>query len=867
MKPKKNFARFVSNRFCSVAIICASVTLMNSCTKYDLDEYLPEGWGSSIYNKLEDEGNYTNTIRLIQDLNQKEVLSKTGSKTLFVADDEAYQRFYANNPWGVKCYEDLSTSQKKLLLYGSMVNNSYQISSLSSIGSTSGSAGIVEGQCVRRVTASTVYDSVAIVKVEDLPNMRPVDLKNNNCWAKFSNRKSVALMKDMTTQPMVHFIEDFLNNNNITNSDIDFLLNNKISRQAGDAVINGVIVEDQNIKCSNGFIHKMKDVILPQSNMADLITGYSKTSEFGKMMDRFAAPYYIGKEATDNYNTYCHPDGKGVVDSVFQKRYFSEQNERANNADDDGKIHQELLRYDPGWNGYYIDKRSGESDNQALTRDMGFILAPSNKALEEYWTTGAGKILIDQYQTVENIPNSVIKELVNNNLQTSFRLKGVESKFGSILNDANDPMDVKSEKVDTVLMGCNGVVYVLNTVYSPTSFVSVKYPTVVNKNMRIMDWAIEKNQYTVYLNSLNAYYSFFIPSNNALLKYLNPASYGKKQQEVYAFHYDETLSNPVWATIYTYDPELKQLGDSIGEQRDQSLLADILKDVLDNCIVVNKKVEDGNEYFITKAGTAIRIKNAQAGKSGMTVEGSYQVNDSQEPLYVTDIYDQSPDATTGKQGNGMCYILEDCPILTTQKSVLDVMAEHEEMYEMYKLIIGCGLYEEERNNQTSPGKMNMSTFNSYNYTVYVPTNEAIQNLYNSKQLPTLEQIEEEREAGETERATADSTKLVNFVRYHFQDNSMFIGSEPKTIEKYETACINSTTGKFERIYVTLTDDNITIQNDLSDSNPVHILKTSGLYNLQAREYFLNTNSVETATKVATSSSAVIHMIDKPLLYK
>ena len=109
-------------------------------------------------------------------------------------------------------------------------------------------------------------------------------------------------------------------------------------------------------------------------------------------------------------------------------------------------------------------------------------------------------------------------------------------------------------------------------------------------------------------------------------------------------------------------------------------------------------------------------------------------------------------------------------------------------------------------------------------------------------------------------------QIIDFVRYHIQDNAMYIGANPIDREKYETACIGSN-GKFERIYVTLDNDNITIQTSADDNDPAHVVKKDGLYNLQAREYFLNSAKNEEATRATTSSSAVIHMIDKPLIKK
>ena len=60
---------------------------------YDLDERTPDGWGASIYSWLDEQGNYTNTVQMIDELGYRDVLAKTGSKTLFVADDEAYAAF------------------------------------------------------------------------------------------------------------------------------------------------------------------------------------------------------------------------------------------------------------------------------------------------------------------------------------------------------------------------------------------------------------------------------------------------------------------------------------------------------------------------------------------------------------------------------------------------------------------------------------------------------------------------------------------------------------------------------------------------------------------------------------------------------
>ena len=122
----------MENRFCrigkhllGVACLLSTCGVTYSCSDdYDLDETTPSFLGKSIYDELKSrtDRKFTTVIRLIDDLDYKDVLSKTGSKTLFVADDDAYAQFFENNSWGVKNYDQLSTNQKRILLNGSMLN-------------------------------------------------------------------------------------------------------------------------------------------------------------------------------------------------------------------------------------------------------------------------------------------------------------------------------------------------------------------------------------------------------------------------------------------------------------------------------------------------------------------------------------------------------------------------------------------------------------------------------------------------------------------------------------------------------------------------------------------------------------------------
>ena len=841
MKSKLNRHLSLSKRV-GMAMIAAGG--LSACEGYDLAKEEPSWLGASIYDYLKDEGNYTNLVRMIDDLGYKEVLAKTGSKTLFVADDDAFNRFYQNNTWGVRSYEGLTLAQKKLLLYGSMINNSCQVAYLSS------SEGPIEGDCMRRLTATSEYDSVSVIL--------PIQMPDNPYWARYKESgEGIVCMTDITAPPMIHFIESFLNNRLITNADCNFLFNYQTERQPGDANVNGVMMVEQNIKCSNGFVHKMGEVMTPLPNMAELINQKPNTQGYAKLLNRYCAPYYAGDEATREYNRLYNAN----IDSLFERRYFSERSQNGQPLDltpDEGPVNG-LLKFDPGWNQFYSTTTSSTSVNVALQENMGVMLVPSDAALERYWNEGAGKVLKDYYGSWENVPDKVISKMINVNMLNSFT-NSVPSKFNTVLNDANDELGLTTEFVDSVYMACNGAVYLTNKVFNPVAYISVTFPALINETMNILYWAVEQLGFDVYLNSQNTYYSLFIPNNKALLEYIDPCSYGKTSTQLFRFHYKasaQTESQKVWASIWNYDTETGVVGDSIGEAS-YNQITNRLEDILNTHIVIGD-VENGNTFFQTKGGSMVKVANAGAGASGMSVQGGYQLENAKD-VRVVGIYDES------YEGNGKTYIIEEEPIMTARKSVFDILSEHEE-FSAFKELLQSSPYLETKHvigtDEHGCPSENISLFNTYRYTIYVPTNEAIANLQASGKLPTWEQVEQEQDE---ELKDSLQTEIENFIKYHIQDNAYYIGQGSESGE-FETSAYKVTDGNlsYYKLNTKIDNDGITITD--GKGNTRRVVKTEGLYNIMAREYQYDASDAARANNLYTSSFAVVHQIDGALQYK
>lgn len=828
---------------------------MSSCQDaYDLDDKLPPNFGETLMDYLED-NNFENYSRLVKDLGYEEALRGKTLKTLFAANDEAFDRFYANNIWGVRSYEDLSAAQKKMLLYSSMLDNSLQLMNMSS---TTGKNGVTEGNCMRRATSLSVYDSVPVIRPEQMPN-------NSVAWDYYrKNNKTIVCMKDMSVPSMMFLIEKFLSNNKITNQDVNFLFNNAIDRQPGDAYVNGIKVTNGNQRSANGFVHQVADVITPLPNMADLIAKKPQTQTYSRFLDRYSAPYYAGRDVTQNYNY----EYNSSADSVFMKKYYSDRstNGKANSTMPDGKAAPALLKFDPGWNAFFSDDPNDVTETVKMQQNMGVMLVPSDKALEEYWNEGTGKVLKDYYQVWDNVPDNVLAKLINNNMLNSW-VASVPSKFDEITNSTQDKMGITTADVDSVWLGCNGAVYLTNRVFSPTEYISVSFPALINETMSVFNWAIEQGQYGSYLNSLDSYYSLFIPTNDALLTYIDPVSYGDIQTKLYRFHYRKNVENEsqrVWASIWLYDLQTGVVGDSIGQVEGWDALQKRLVDILDNHIVVGN-IESGKEFYRTKNGGVVRVRCE--GGTPVAVQNTLQMEQGVE-VKITRIYDQS--AETNGEGNGKTYIVDESPLLTSPYSVCDQICEREDCSLFYELLHGSELFETARRGQTVGSKTgNIAAFNNYHYTVYIPTNASLQQAIDEGKIMTWDMISDMQESGTVppEGIAQYKADLNAFLRYHFQDNSLYIGMDYQNeggtsnfTRNYETAIMNEETQKFFTVKVQMQDDKIQVT-DLK-GNVRHVLsEKAGDYNIPAREYLYKNGTLY------TTSFAVIHMIDGPLFHK
>ena len=826
------------------SLLLSGSGMLQSCSTDELTGQ-PSWLGNSIYERLQDDGNYTYTLRLIDDLNQTSVLSQTGSKTLFVADDNAYNEFFKSNSWGVKRYEDLSAAQKKLLLNASMVNNAYLVELLSNVSGNPPS----EGECMRRATAISVYDSVARIYPNEMPNTQ--------YWAKYKDHQNgIVLLRDNSSKPMIHFLPAYMKLNKITSQDLSILTNGK-SSSVSDAWVNGKKIIERDIACKNGYIHKVDGVMTSSDNMAEIVHKHANMSTFCSLLDRFSAPYY-DEEATADYNRLYNNE-----DSVFVMRYFASTAARDRYASDgnlksdpNGSLVDAQLTFDPGWNQYMYTNTAGRD----LHYDAGAMLVPTNEALQTWWNND-GKPLQDMYGSWENVPLKVLVQLMNINMINTFT-ETVPSKFDYIVdNTTKVTLGVTPEHVDSCFMGCNGVVYLLNKVFSPAAYSSVSFPALINENtMNVIYWGIENLYFEPYLNSMDSYYSFFIPTNDAMLRYVDPCSYGSSLSILYEFYYDKDAKT-VKAHRYSYDINTQEIvpGPTLSDASSEQV-SNRLTDLLNSMIIVGN-VEDGHTYYKSKGGSPVRVSNA--GQEGrMTVSGGLQIETS-TPITIDRIYDQSAG------GNGKSYVMNTQMPLTSQRSTYAILRNTPEYSKFYKLLEGSKLLSSRLSSRYTCADYNINLFDAYNYTVYVPTNEAIEKLQADGYLPDwgdYDDLTAEQFGGDAtllkKAQNIVTNRITDFLRYHIQDNSVFISGQPLDAVKYETSKLNPVNSRFFSLTVTADDNNMRISDQLGNTR--NVVKDRGNYNIIGREYWKQ--GTGNNDLIYNASDVVVHQIDGALFY-
>jgi hypothetical protein len=597
---------------------------------------------------------------------------------------------------------------------------------------------------------------------------------------------------------------------------------------------------------------------------------------------------------------------------MYTKRYYSKRSYGSTNTTDVALTNDErgnlfangeaILKFDPGWNEYFPSGESAETD-------MGAMFVPNDAQMIEYFNNGGRKTLLEEYtkdshigqynvndlETLfmdsDQIPLSIFYSIIDHGMFDSF-VASVPSKMlkqretttqEQIFTEPDTKLAKEGGNIDTVLVTCNGALYIMNNVFTPSDFNCVATPAFIRSTNKIMRWAVYSDatlsspimnvNYYAYLKAMQSRFSFFMPNDEAMQYYYDPMSFTSRYPRVMRFLYTSgnfpfaTKSSKGVSVLANFDVTTGTIGRDLSTQTtNQQEVVNRMRQLLEhNTIVhengINAINTEEDEYYLSKNGMGIKVTRGQNGEGVIKAQGGFQLENEREGLahnHPGILYCNVLEKGDYKNG---CTFTLDAPLIPAARSVFSVISnikrgqkgeplEYNDetviasnpYYEFFRLcneanwdlIVKSGLVDENDKKydvSTSQGQTaltkavnkymtfidnnavdyNIQFFDNFNYSVFIPTNEAIREAV-ANGLPTWESIEEDfnnsldpateqlKSAEDSLRIRYKITYLTNFIRTHFADNTVFADKSDMNAEMF-TSSFNNETGLFVKSFI------------------------------------------------------------------
>lgn len=448
----------------SVVFVMMILFAFSACKKeYNTFYSRPDNLAKPIYQQLQERGNFTQLLALIDKAGYKETLSSAGYWTLFAPHDSAFKLFYTdNNLSGVSAIDD---KRARDIVTFCLVYNAYEQNRIADFQSNT---GWVENGAFRRRTANYtgVYDAT--------------NNQGQNIKAIASNRNNNGLIHfvdgDNNNKHIPIFEKGFMTAKGLTASDYQYFYPR--STFTGFNVAEAKVTQTD-IAAENGIIHVVDRVITALPSIDQYIGSNPKYSEFKKLLDRFMVSYVLNQPITQRFRII-----NNSTDNVFTKIYASNLAYSLNN--------ENFLKL---------------QDNDAQA-DAYSIFVPENDVLLRY----INEVLLQFYPSVEALPTSVLVDFINAHL---WRTAVWPSKFATTFNAVGEEarFNANADITDKRVLS-NGVFYGTNKVQQANVFSSVYGKAYLNPEYSIMTGLLNLDL-KFQITNIRQKYTLFLVRNAA----------------------------------------------------------------------------------------------------------------------------------------------------------------------------------------------------------------------------------------------------------------------------------------------------------------------------------------------------------------
>ncbi len=395
-------------------------------------------------------------------------------------------------------------------------------------------------------------------------------------------------------------------------------------------------------------------------------------------------------------------------------------------------------------------------------------------------------------------------------------------------------------------------------------------------------------------------FALFVPVDSGYT-FPRPISFSAQRPQVCSFKMTSSITNQITYTFYRYNSDTGEIGNRVFSETMSSLdiINELQQQLLQHTVLFERPedlaagIRSGNEYFKTLAGNYIRVYN-----DSMRVQGPYQM---ESEAAGRSTFNHCRIVESKQKQNGTLYKL-DAPLVPASVNTYDVLCadfqEDNPYWEFFKLcevdvdlisrvlqldtlsvkeansilnnyvIFDGGAIEK----RYPVGQAAVALFPNHEFTLYVPTNEAIRQAI-ADGLPTWESLADKYADAElTDEARAEAKKqveeLLNFVKYHFHFGSEVADKLPFAARNHNTPVVLRESLTTPKLTVS-SNGNGTLTVTDAMGNVRNVADTHK--NIFVREVWTSKSTVNainmTGISVMANSPGVIHQIDGVLRYK
>lgn len=477
----------------AIGLLLFTSMAMSSCS--DIDKYFetPDWISGSIYEELQDAGNYSIFLKGIDRAGLQPIVNGKSILTVMAPDDNA-MRQYIKDHYGKESIDEIPVDEVKKLIGFHILYYSFDKEKLTNFRPVEGDGATEED----KNTYAGLYYKFR-TRSQD-----PLSYKNEAT-------KDTAIYHFERMMPVFSY-RMFKTKNIDAKSNYEYFYpETGWKDDAGFNVGNAGVTEYADI-AKNGYIYKVDHVIKPTETIYKELKSAGKYTRFINMYDAYGT-YKVDEELTREY-------GNGTT--IYQHSYSSN-----------------LPNIDCEW------PTTDYKNIANLARGAFSVFAPTDEAwdkfFQDYWGYGG-------YESLDDVDSTAIQDILFNSVCANTIVFPEEIKKGDVKNVNDEVISFNTDEVTNRVICTNGVLYGCDVLTPPAKYLSITGPANQYKKYRDMKILLDNSGMNNTLASSAVKYIMLYADDDQILNNRGLKRDGKSLIDVSS----QTALKPADMTAYVY---------------------------------------------------------------------------------------------------------------------------------------------------------------------------------------------------------------------------------------------------------------------------------------------------------------------------